>query len=168
MVLDKTKTAMGARTLRKYVEQPLIDKKSIVKRLDAVAELKDNLELSSAASGIDSLVQYFYDHTVSFLDYFTEKDSLIILDEPARVAEKGEAVTAEYRESMMGRLEKGYVLPGQMNILYSGEQVAATLEKNAVVTLATMETKYGYFRTENMWILQPATLPPITTALNPW
>ncbi len=41
-VLDKTKTAMGARTLRKYVEQPLIDKASIVKRLDAVAELKDN------------------------------------------------------------------------------------------------------------------------------
>lgn len=41
-VLDKTKTAMGARTLRKYVEQPLIDKKSSVKRLDAVAELKDN------------------------------------------------------------------------------------------------------------------------------
>ena len=41
-VLDKTKTAMGARTIRKYVEQPLIDKKSIVKRLDAVAELKDN------------------------------------------------------------------------------------------------------------------------------
>ena len=41
-VLDKTKTAMGARALRKYVEQPLIDKKSIVKRLDAVAELKDN------------------------------------------------------------------------------------------------------------------------------
>ena len=41
-VLDKTKTAMGARTLRKYVEQPLIDKESIVKRLDAVAELKDN------------------------------------------------------------------------------------------------------------------------------
>ena len=41
-VLDKTKTAMGARTLRKYVEQPLIDKKEIEKRLDAVAELKDS------------------------------------------------------------------------------------------------------------------------------
>ena len=40
-VLDKTKTAMGARTLRKYVEQPLIDKNEIEKRLDAVAELKD-------------------------------------------------------------------------------------------------------------------------------
>ena len=40
-VLDKTKTAMGARTLRKYVEQPLIDKKEIEKRLDAVEELKN-------------------------------------------------------------------------------------------------------------------------------
>ena len=40
-VLDKTKTAMGARTLRKYIEQPLIRKKVIEERLDAVAELKD-------------------------------------------------------------------------------------------------------------------------------
>ena len=40
-VLDKTKTAMGARTLRKSIEQPLIDKKEIVRRLNAVQELKD-------------------------------------------------------------------------------------------------------------------------------
>lgn len=40
-VLDKTRTAMGARTLRKYVEQPLIDKKEILLRLDAVEELKN-------------------------------------------------------------------------------------------------------------------------------
>ena len=41
-VLDKTKTAMGARTLRSYVEQPLIEQDAIVARLDAVEELKDN------------------------------------------------------------------------------------------------------------------------------
>ena len=40
-VLDKTKTAMGARALRKYLEQPLIDRNSIENRLDAVAELKE-------------------------------------------------------------------------------------------------------------------------------
>lgn len=38
-VLDKTKTAMGARTLRGYVEQPLIDAKEINCRLEAVEEL---------------------------------------------------------------------------------------------------------------------------------
>ncbi len=38
-VLDKTKTAMGARCMRQYIEQPLIDKKQIEKRLDAVEAL---------------------------------------------------------------------------------------------------------------------------------
>ncbi|MEE0012787.1 MAG: DNA mismatch repair protein MutS [Lachnospiraceae bacterium] len=38
-VLDKTKTAMGARMLRSFVEQPLIDADAINERLDAVTEL---------------------------------------------------------------------------------------------------------------------------------
>ncbi len=38
-VLDKTKTAMGARLLRKFIEQPLIDKEMIEERLKAVEEL---------------------------------------------------------------------------------------------------------------------------------
>lgn len=41
-VLDKTKTAMGARTLRKYIEQPLIQKEPIIRRQEAVAELLEN------------------------------------------------------------------------------------------------------------------------------
>ena len=40
-VLDKTKTAMGARALRKFIEQPLIDRTEINRRLDAVDELKN-------------------------------------------------------------------------------------------------------------------------------
>ena len=40
-VLDKTKTAMGARTLRSYVEQPLIDADEIEKRLSALEELNE-------------------------------------------------------------------------------------------------------------------------------
>ncbi len=38
-VLDKTKTAMGARLLRSYVEQPLIDKKEILKRQEFISVL---------------------------------------------------------------------------------------------------------------------------------
>ena len=42
-VLDKTKTAMGARTLRKYIEQPSdYIKKKLMRRLDAVEEFKNN------------------------------------------------------------------------------------------------------------------------------
>ncbi len=42
-VLDKTKTAMGARMLRSFVEQPLIDKEKIVQRQDAIEELNANI-----------------------------------------------------------------------------------------------------------------------------
>ncbi|MGN0385749.1 MAG: DNA mismatch repair protein MutS [Lachnospiraceae bacterium] len=38
-VLDKTKTAMGGRMLRSFIEQPLVEKKDIMNRLDAVEEL---------------------------------------------------------------------------------------------------------------------------------
>lgn len=41
-VLDKTKTAMGARLLRKSIEQPLISREEIERRLDAVEELKES------------------------------------------------------------------------------------------------------------------------------
>jgi DNA mismatch repair protein MutS len=42
-VLDKTKTAMGARKLREYVEQPLLRKAQIEQRLDAISSLNDNI-----------------------------------------------------------------------------------------------------------------------------
>ena len=38
-VLDKTRTAMGGRLLRSMIEQPLIDKEEMERRLDAIAEL---------------------------------------------------------------------------------------------------------------------------------
>ena len=41
-VLDKTKTAMGGRLLRNYIEQPLIDKEEMEKRLDAIQELNQD------------------------------------------------------------------------------------------------------------------------------
>ncbi|MBU3174822.1 DNA mismatch repair protein MutS [Clostridium estertheticum] len=41
-VLDRTNTAMGARRLRKWLDQPLINKKSIDERLEAVEEIKND------------------------------------------------------------------------------------------------------------------------------
>ena len=41
-VLDKTKTAMGARLLRKFIEQPLIDYDEIIKRHDAIECINNN------------------------------------------------------------------------------------------------------------------------------
>ncbi len=53
-VLDKTKTAMGARTLRFFIEQPLVDKSEIIKRQDAISEL------NSVLIERDELREYLY------------------------------------------------------------------------------------------------------------
>lgn len=42
-ILDKTKTAMGARMLRNMIEQPLIKKADIEARLDAISALNDDI-----------------------------------------------------------------------------------------------------------------------------
>lgn len=55
-VLDKTKTSMGRRLIKKYLEQPLIDPSAIIKRLDAVEALAGFPvilgELTESLSGI--------------------------------------------------------------------------------------------------------------------
>ena len=123
-----------------------------------IAELKENLEISSASSGIDSLVQYFYGHTVSFLSYFDMDDSLIVLDEPARVAEKGEAVTTEYRESMMGRLEKGYVLPGQTDAIYECRKILAQMGSQRTVLLSTLSYKSAHIAVKNKYSMMASSM----------
>lgn len=57
-VLDKTVTSMGSRTMRKWVEQPLLSKQHIDLRLNAVEELKDNLKLSEE---LQSTLKKVYD-----------------------------------------------------------------------------------------------------------
>ncbi len=44
-VLDKTSTSMGGRLLRKYVEEPLVEKRRIQNRLDVIEEIKDDYSL---------------------------------------------------------------------------------------------------------------------------
>ena len=44
-VMDKTSTAMGGRLLRKYVEEPLVNKSKIEERLNVIEEIKDDFML---------------------------------------------------------------------------------------------------------------------------
>lgn len=85
-VLDKTKTAMGARNLRKWIEQPLIHKKEIEKRLDAVEELKENAisreeirEYLSPVYDLERLVSRITYQTANPRDMISFQSSLSML-----------------------------------------------------------------------------------------
>ncbi|MGS5516111.1 DNA mismatch repair protein MutS [Clostridioides difficile] len=57
-VLDKTSTAMGGRLLRKYVEEPLINKSKIENRLDVIEEIKDDFILRE---DLNDILKNIYD-----------------------------------------------------------------------------------------------------------
>ncbi|NLK96985.1 DNA mismatch repair protein MutS [Defluviitalea saccharophila] len=85
-VLDKTKTAMGARLLRKWLEQPLLDAIQIRKRLDGVEEFKNNAilreELKELLNGIydlERLMSKVIYGTVNGRDLIALKNSIALL-----------------------------------------------------------------------------------------
>ena len=106
-----------------------------------IAEFKDNVEAFQGSIAMESYINYFYDHTVSFFDYFNNEDTIFFLDEPGRLREKGEAVETEFREGMIGRLEKGYILPGQVDVIYGYKELMGILAKKNSILISTMEPK---------------------------
>lgn len=107
----------------------------------AVEEFKENLAYCQGSVGLDSYVNYFFEKTVSFFDYFRDEASVIFLDEPARIMEKGEAVMTEFSESMTGRIEKGYILPGQMDVVFDYRALLAGAMSANAVLLSMMDVK---------------------------
>ena len=116
-----------------------------------IAEFKENLDAFQGSMAIDSYVHYFYENTVSFFDYFDNDDTLFFLDEPGRLTEKGEAVETEFREGMIGRIEKGYILPGQMDVIFGFKELFAILARKNAVLISTMETRNNYFNIKNRY-----------------
>lgn len=104
-----------------------------------VKELKEQLFEFREAANLESYIRYFCQDTVSFMELFDREKSCIFIDEPARVREHASAVELEFRESMMHRLEKGYALPGQTDILFGAQEVAAKMTKYRAVTLAALD-----------------------------
>lgn len=108
-------------------------------RLKAFAEeVKQSLTQWKQMSVLDGLAPYFYDRMVSFAEYFP-KEALVVLDEPNRLWEEAQAIEKEFRESMTNRLEKGYVLPGQMNLLCESQTASEKLQKHRCMGLCMLE-----------------------------
>ena len=118
-----------------------------------VRELKEQLLELQSKLNLEGYIRYFYENTVTLPEILLAMEAesagrslVFFMEEPARIKEQAEAVELEFRESMEQRAQKGYILPGQMNILYSAEQVAARLAKASVVTISTMDGRYGYWK----------------------
>ena len=90
---------------------------------------------------------------VSFLEYFPENKTLIFLDEPNRLTERGESVEEEFRQSRERREEKGTLnLPGQWLCTYGALQKA--LNKRNCIFLCALEPRQAGWKVSRKFHLE--------------
>lgn len=151
LILTEKEKEAGAARIREDAKR-LYDKYRREMKTEEAARIKQSSEEMieeilerSGVDGVDAYLTYFDRECVSLLDYFDEKETLIFLDEPGRCAEKGRMTEQEFSESMKQRLQKGYILPGQMEALFTCEETAAKICRRRCVSLAALEGKGGEF-----------------------
>ena len=104
-------------------------------------EFIEQLKVSRTGVSIDSYMDYFYEETSTLLEYLPEEDTVIFLDEPARSHERCEAVLGEFKESMINRIEKGYALNGQADVLIDTEQLFSMIERRKCILFTALDQK---------------------------
>ncbi len=103
--------------------------------------LREQVYEFHSMANLDSYMEYFYPAAGTFLELFDPTKLCVVLEEPMRLKEHAEAVETEFRESMIHRAEKGYLLPGQMHVLRSVEETMAELEQYHLLGISTMDCR---------------------------
>lgn len=130
----------------------------IESQVKELAEQLVELGVSRNAVNLESYVRYFYPELSTFLECFDKERTCVFLDEPMRMKEHTSAIELEFRESMAHRAQKGYILPGQMDILFGAEEIAARLTRGRVVSIATMDGKNPFFKADKKYDIQARSL----------
>lgn len=147
MILSENQKSSGLKAIEREAKshteklrtQFLTEEAARIRR--QVDELMEQVREFALVTNLESYIRYFYEDTISFLQFFPPRSTCVFLDEPLRIKEHAEAVELEFRESMGHRLEKGYILPGQADLLYGYEETAAFLTGMRCVQLSAMDTR---------------------------
>ena len=147
IVLSEKERKAGIARIRKEAEEISGKLRSEMKTEEAyrlsstMEELTEQWDELSDYAGMDAFLSYFLKDRISLLDYFDPKDTIIFFDELSRCVERGSQTELEFSESMKHRLEKGYILPGQMKELFLHKEIIARLDGYSSVSVAALDSK---------------------------
>ena len=106
-----------------------------------IKEFLEMLRINPAGASVDSYINYFYDDLSTLEGYLNNSNTLYVLDEPVKLKEKSTAVFKEFKESMVSRLEKGYILPGQTKVLNDYKAVIDMMKEMPKVSFFSINNK---------------------------
>lgn len=162
--VGKEQILNGIEKIKKELEQSVEKFRAEFKTEEAhrlkvtIEEFLTSAQINPHSISIDSYVNYFCDKTVSLLDYFD--DAVFFVDEPKRVEDQLTAVDIEFRESMSNRLEKGYVLSGQTDIMWRKEYVMECINAAKKVLFTTISQKLKGFKPDDYVEVDSQSISP--------
>ena len=124
-----------------------------------IKEIEESAQEFGSVVNLESFVHYFYPQTESFLEFFHPETTAVFLDEPQHLSETANALETEFRESMTGRLEKGYILPGQAQLLYPEKEIAGKLSQYRAASLAALDAKSSLFKPDRRFEITVRSMP---------
>jgi len=95
-------------------------------------EILEKLSEQKGFRGVEQFSQYFYPEGACLLDYLPD-DTLLIFDEPSRIAEHVQTVTTEFQESIQNRVLKGQMLPSQTSMIFGYGEILSRAKTFATV-----------------------------------
>ena len=174
IILDEKRLEEGMERIQEETDRCVETLRSEFKTKEAhqlktqTEELREQLFELKTTVNLESYIRYFYEDTVTIQEMFPKGKSCIFIDEPGRVAEHAMAIEAEFRESMTHRAEKGYVLPGQMGLLYSTDNCVARMENGRRVILSTLQLpkSQNIFSPEKSWDIKTRSVAPYNNSFD--
>lgn len=97
---------------------------------------------------------------VSLLDYFNRKETIIFLDEPVRLIEKGDGVAAEFVQAQANRFESGLNVSDEEMKLFTAKEVADKMSHFSCIAFSALEMKCKELRAKEVFHLQSKSVNP--------
>lgn len=132
---------------------------NIKAELDSVKKSSDQLKISTdeaterlstlrSFSGVEKYITYFYENTSTLIDYFN--NPIIYVDEPNRIEEHCEFIIKEFVNSIESRIDKGYMLPGQLKMIYTFNDIITGIEHNTSVLMTSLMSTLKSFKPKEL------------------
>lgn len=114
----------------------------------AVDEAIERLNTQRSFSGVEKYITYFYENTSTLIDYF--ENPIIYVDEPNRIKEHCEFITNEFVNSIESRIDKGYMLPNQLKMIYTYDDIISRIEKGTSVLMTSLMSTLRDFKPKEL------------------
>ena len=97
---------------------------------------------------------------VSFLDYFSKEDSILFLDEPVRLVERGQNIEEEFMEAQKKRLENGYELEEEEANIFPVADILKKINTYSSIGFFALEMKCRGLEVRESYEIQAKSVNP--------